>query len=120
MKAIRFHQLGGPEVLALEDAPDPTPPEDGVVLRVRAIGVNFADTRFRRGEYFVRPRFPATPGMEAAGEVVADGARSARRVGERVMALGMNAYAELMAAHDATVYPVPDGLDDAAAAALLV
>jgi NADPH2:quinone reductase len=120
MKAIRFHQLGGPEVLVLEEAPDPSPPEDGVVIRVRAVGMNFADTRFTRGLYFIRPRFPAVPGMEAAGEVVAVGPRSSFAVGQRVMALGMNAYAELMAARDVSVYPLPDGLDPATGAALLV
>jgi NADPH2:quinone reductase len=87
---------------------------------VRAVGVNFADTRFTRGQYFIRPRFPAIPGMEAAGEVVAAGARSAFRAGQRVMALGMGAYAELMAARDGSVYALPDGIDFATGAALLV
>jgi NADPH2:quinone reductase len=107
MKAIRFHELGGPEVLRLEDAPDPSGPN---VIRVRAIGVNFADTRFRVGKYFVRPRFPQIPGMEAAGELVSTGAR--------VMVLGEGAYAELM--NGASVFPMPDGLDFASAAALPV
>jgi NADPH2:quinone reductase len=121
MKAIRFDKLGEPEVLRYEEAPDPAVPDDGVVIRVRAIGVNFADTRYRRGTYFVRPRFPAIPGMEAAGEVVAVGAAGAGfKVGDRVVALGMNAYAELMAAKAATVYAMPDGLDFATAAALPV
>jgi NADPH2:quinone reductase len=107
VKAIRFHELGGPEVLRLEDVPDPTGPN---VIRVRAIGVNFADTRFRLGKYFVRPRFPQIPGMEAAGELVSTGAR--------VMVLGEGAYAELMSAP--TIFPMPDGLGFAEAAALPV
>ena len=108
MKAIRFSALGEPDVLRYEDAPDPATPDDGVVIRVRAVGVNFADTRFRRGTYFVRPRFPAIPGMEAAGEVVAVGANAGGlAVGDRVMAVGMNTYAELMAAKAVTVYPIP-------------
>src|SRR5204862_318560 len=56
----------------------------------------------------------------AAGEVVAAGPRSRHRAGDRVMVLGMNAYAELMAAPDLVVYPMPDGLDFATAAALPV
>jgi NADPH2:quinone reductase len=120
MKAIRFSALGEPDVLRYEDAPDPAPPDDGVVIRVRAAGVNFADTRFRRGTYFVRPRFPAIPGMEAAGEVVAVGPNASFALGDRVVALGMNAYAELMPARGVTVYPIPAGLDFATAAALPV
>lgn len=121
MKAIRFHATGGPEVLRLEDAPDPVPRAGEVLIRVRAAGVNFADTRFRLGTYFVRPRFPAIPGLEAAGEIVALGEGvEERQVGERVMALGANAYAELMVSPAASTYPLPDGLSFEAAAALPV
>jgi NADPH2:quinone reductase len=122
MRAIRFRSIGEPEVLSYdEEVPEPTPPPGGVVVRVRAAGVNFADTRFRRGTYFQRPRFPQIPGMELAGEVVAlgDGA-SGVAVGDRVMGFGQGSYAELAPALAAELYPIPDGLDFATAAALPV
>ncbi|MCC6998361.1 MAG: zinc-binding dehydrogenase [Deltaproteobacteria bacterium] len=119
MKAIRFHEIGEPEVLRLEDVPDPTPPPGAVLIRVRAIGINYADTRFRRGAYFVTPKFPQIPGMEVAGEIAALGDGSAGvAVGDRVMALCADAYAEYVVARPHDLYPIPDGMDFATAAAL--
>jgi len=121
MRAIRFHSLGEPDVLKLEETPDPTPQPGQVVVRVRAAGVNFADTRFRRGTYFVRPRFPQIPGMELAGEVSALGEGvAAFKIGDRVMGLGAGAYAELAPARVDDLVAIPDGLDFATAAALPV
>src|SRR5215510_15384119 len=106
MRAVRFHSLGEPDVLRFEEAPDPTPPPGGVVVRVRGAGVNFADTRFRRGTYFQRPRFPQIPGMELAGEVVALGTGTTGvAVGDRVMGFATNAYAELAPARAEEIYP---------------
>jgi NADPH2:quinone reductase len=119
MKAIRFHAVGGPEVLRLEEIDEPRPKAGEVLIAVRAIGVNFADTRFRRGEYFVRPVFPAIPGMEAAGEVVARGEGvTTVAVGDRVMALGAAAYAERMIARAADCFPMPAALEFERASAL--
>src|SRR5204862_2781677 len=75
MKAIVFSQTGGPEVLTLSDVPKPDVRPGMVLIKVHAIGVNFADTRFRQGTYVVKPKLPDTPGMEAAGviEAVGDG-----------------------------------------------
>lgn len=121
MRAIRFHKLGGPEVLQLEETPEPAPGPGEALLAVRAVGVNFADTHFRKGEYFIRPQFPQVPGMEAAGEIVAVGAGvTGLALGDRVMALGMNAYAERMIVRPNECYRMPDGLDFARAAALPV
>ncbi len=121
MRAIRFHSLGGPEVLRLEDAPDPQPRAGQVIVDVRAVGLNYADTMFTKGQYFVQPKFPAIPGMEAAGIVsaVADDVKDVR-VGDRVMALGASAYAERMVAYAHHVYPIPEGLSFETAAALPV
>ena len=58
MRAIRFHRLGGPEVMQLDEVPRPTPGPGEALLAVKAVGVNFADTHFRKGEYFIRPQFP--------------------------------------------------------------
>ena len=121
MKAIRFSALGEPEVLVLEDIPEPSPSPDEVLLRVRAIGVNFADTRFRRGTYFVRAVFPQIPGMECAGEIEAVGANvQGWKVGDRVMALAANAYAEKLVCRPADLYPMPEGLGFEEAASLPV
>lgn len=121
MRAIRFHSLGGPEVLRVEDVEAPTPKPGQVAIRVHAVGVNFADAHFRKGEYFVKPVFPQIAGMEAAGEVIAVGEGvTSVAVGSRVMALGANAYAEVMVARAAHVYPMPSGLSFEDAAALPV
>jgi NADPH2:quinone reductase len=121
MRAIRFHSVGGPEVLQLDEVDDPAVSAGKVVVRVRAAGVNFADTRFRLGQYFVRPSFPQVAGMEAAGEVeaVGDGVEGVS-VGDRVMVLGANAYAEKMVARPSQLFAMPAGLDFAQAAALPV
>src|ERR1700744_821506 len=95
MKAIVFSAFGDADVLRLEELPDPVAKEGEVVLRVRAAGVNFADTLFRRGQYFVRPVFPQIPGMECAGEVESVGPGvTGWKAGDRAMALAMGSYAE--------------------------
>lgn len=121
MRAIRFHSLGGPEVLQIEDAPEPELKPGHVIIDVRAVGLNYADTMFTKGQYFVQPKFPAIPGMEAAGIVsaVADDVTDVR-LGDRVMALGASAYAECMIAPARSVFPIPDGLSFETAAALPV
>src|SRR5437667_7111796 len=73
MKAIRVHEFGGPEVLRLEEMPDPWPGPGEVVVKLRAIGVNPVDTYIRSGKYPVLPPLPYTPGAEAAGIVEAIG-----------------------------------------------
>lgn len=122
VKAIRFHRLGGPEVLQLEEVPDPQPGEGEVLIRVRAAGVNFGDTMFREGRYLVRPAFPQIPGMEAAGEVEALGAGvTGLQVGDRVMVLGgSGAYAERLVVRPQTCFPLPEGLTFEQGAALPV
>lgn len=120
MRALHFEKVGGPEVLSFGEFPDPPAlgPRE-VQVAVRAAGINFADTMFTRGEYFVRPKLPDVPGMEAAGEVVAVGdAVTSVKLGDRVMALGARAFAERMNAHEGSVYPIPEGLSFEKAAAL--
>ncbi|HXF51014.1 MAG TPA: NAD(P)H-quinone oxidoreductase [Dehalococcoidia bacterium] len=123
MRAIRFHELGGPEVLRYEEAPDPSPGAGEVLVRVRAAGVNYADTMFTRGRYFLQPRFPQIPGLEIAGEVVAlgEGVKGIAP-GDRVMAALANAggYAELVAVPAHHLTRIPDGLGWAEAAAIPV
>src|SRR6201987_6253660 len=88
MKAIRCGAWGAPETLRLEEAESPKLQPHQVRIRVRAAGVNFADTLMVGGRYQVKPPFPFTPGLEAAGEIVEVGAAVADlREGQRVLAM---------------------------------
>jgi NADPH:quinone reductase-like Zn-dependent oxidoreductase len=73
MKAIRVHEFGTPDVLLLEDVPDPQPALGQVVVRVAAVGVNPVEAYVRAGGYAGAPAVPYTPGTDAAGTVVAVG-----------------------------------------------
>ena len=101
MKAIRVHKFGGPEVLQLDEVPDPTPGPGQVVVRVRAAGVNPVDTYVRSGSYAMLPTLPYIPGNDAAGVVEAVGAGVTRfQKGDRVYVVRTTtqlcgAYAEL-------------------------
>src|SRR4051812_49712377 len=87
MKAIRCREWGAPDVLRLEEAQSPTLEPHQVRIRVRAAGVNFADSLMVGGTYQVKPPFPFTPGLEAAGEIVeTGGAGDGLRVGARGLA----------------------------------
>src|SRR3989442_14047 len=109
MKAIVFAQTGGPEVLALSDVPKPEVRSGMVLIKVQAIGVNFADPRFRQGTYVAKPKLPDTPGMEAAGvvEAVGDGVTDVRP-GARVAAFTVKSYAEYCQAPPSMGIPLPD------------
>lgn len=121
LKAVRFHELGGPAVLRYEDVPKPLPQPGEVLIRVAAAGVNYADTLFRQGKYLVRPKLPQIPGLEVAGIIAAvgDGVREFA-VGERVLAITPRGggYAEYATAPASGLLPVPDELEFEAAAAL--
>ncbi len=109
MKAIRFHSLGGPEVLRLEEVEKPRPGEGEALVRILVAGVNFADTLLRRGKYAVEPQLPETPGLEAAGVVEEVGANvDAGLVGRRVALIGRRCYAEYTAVSGSTLIPLPD------------
>src|SRR5947207_5450690 len=91
MKAIRCREWGAPDVLRLEEAQSPSLEPHQVRIRVRAAGVNFADSLMVGGTYQVKPPFPFTPGLEAAGEVVEVGrAVDGVRIGQRVLAVLRN------------------------------
>jgi NADPH2:quinone reductase len=112
MKAIVFAQTGGPEVLALSDVAKPEVRPGMVLVKVHAIGVNFADVRFRQGLYVVKPKLPDTPGMEAAGVVEAVGQGvTGLRVGDRVAAFTVKSYAEFCQAPEPMVIRLPDAVD---------
>ncbi len=75
MKAIRVKEFGGPEVLRLEEVPDPQPGPGQVVVRIKAAGVNPVDTYIRAGIYPRKPPLPYTPGTDGAGMVESVGRR---------------------------------------------
>lgn len=111
MKAIRAHEFGGPEVLRLEDVPEPKPGAGQVLVRVRAAGVNPVDTYIRGGGHAVKPPLPYTPGLDAGGEVEAVGEGVARvRAGDRVYTAGSlsGAYAELAVCDESQVHALPE------------
>ncbi|MFJ8108347.1 zinc-dependent alcohol dehydrogenase family protein [Streptomyces sp. NPDC096132] len=72
-RAVRFHETGGPDVLHLEEIPDPEPVPGEVLIRTRALGLNRAESMFRLGEYGIDPVFPSGLGYEAAGVIEAVG-----------------------------------------------
>ncbi|RZL20151.1 MAG: NADPH:quinone reductase, partial [Sphingomonas sp.] len=72
-KALRFHALGGPEVLRFEDLPTRKPAEGEVLIAVEAVGLNRAESMYYHGEYFEQPSLPSGIGYEAVGRVVAVG-----------------------------------------------
>jgi NADPH2:quinone reductase len=120
MKAIRVHEFGEPEVLKLEDVPDPKPGPGQVVVRVRAIGVNPVETYVRAGRYGPR-QFPYTPGSDCAGEIEAAGPGvAAWKVGDRVYtaSTASGAYAERALCDAGKVFRLPDGVSFEQGAAL--
>jgi NADPH:quinone reductase len=112
MRAVQFDRLGGPEVLSLREVPTPEPTPGTVLVRNRVIAVNFGDLWFIRGQYLVKPRFPDTPGMEAAGivEAVAPDVEDLRE-GMAVAYIGMGAFADFTRIRSSRVIPLPEGAD---------
>ena len=123
MKAIRMHEFGPPEVLRLEEVPDPTPAVGQVVVRVHAAGVNPVETYIRSGTYAHKPPLPYTPGGDAAGIVSSVGGEVTRfQPGDRVYTAGTvsGAYAQLALCNAAQVYPLPPGVSFSQGAGLNV
>ncbi|HEV2786216.1 MAG TPA: zinc-binding dehydrogenase [Solirubrobacteraceae bacterium] len=113
MRAIQMSQYGGPEVLELVELPVPEPGDGEVLIRVVRAGLNFADTHRRTNSYLAKDELPLVPGAEVAG-VRED-------TGERVVALcGSGGYAEYATAPGALTFPVPDGVEDETALALVL
>ena len=120
MKAMRFHQHGGPEVLVYEDVAAPEPGPGEAVVQIEASGLNYIDTYHRDGLYPVE--LPCTPGMEAAGIVARVGAGvSDIKEGDRVAYAGsMGAYAEQATVPAASLVPLPDGVSSEVGAAAML
>jgi len=120
MKAIRVSEVGGPEVLKLEEAPTPAPKEGEALVRIEAAGVNFIDVYHRTGQY--KSALPFTVGMEGAGtiEAVGPGVRDFSP-GDRVGSVNFaGSYAQYATARPERLVRIPEGVTTRQAAAALL
>lgn len=122
-KTVRFHELGGADVLKMEDLPIEEPGVGEVRVKIQAIGLNRAEVMFRQGQYLEQPTLPSRIGVESAGivEAIGPGVTDVQ-AGERVWALSWHqsaqgVYAESAILPTETVFPYPDNLTPSEAAA---
>lgn len=127
MKAILAREFGGPEVLKLEEVPDPVPAAGQVRVRIHAVGVNPYDTYMRAGGYAIKPDLPYTPGADAAGVIDQLGSDvTGWTVGDRVYISGTSigkahgAYAALAVCEPGQVHHLPARISFAQGAGLFV
>jgi NADPH2:quinone reductase len=129
MKAIQIVELSGPDsALRLVDLPEPEPrashplsPGEGVAIEVHAAGVSFPEVLQTRGEYQHKPPLPFVPGSEVAGIVRSAPTEAPVRAGERVAAFCvLGAFAEVAVAPAFLTFPLPDPLDFAQGAGLIL
>ena len=113
MRAVQITRFGGPEVLDVVDLPDPVPGPGQQLYEVSSAGVNFADTHQIENSYLAQQQLPLIPGAEFVGTPVGGG----RRV---VGLLDGGGYAEKVVAHDLLTWPVPDGVTDEQALAVVL
>ena len=121
VKAIRIHKTGGPEVLQVEDITLPQPGPGELLVKNRAIGLNFVDTYFRSGLYPV-PQMPFVPGNEGAGEVLAVGPNVTEfKPGDRVAYVAtLGSYAEERIVAVNSTVPLAEGVSFEAAASMML
>ncbi|MCA2229621.1 quinone oxidoreductase family protein [Nonomuraea aurantiaca] len=112
MRAVRITEFGGPEVVAVHEVPDPQPAPGQTLLHVSRCGVNFADTLLRENAYLTAATLPLVPGSEVVGRT-----EDGRRLAAMIESGG---YAEKVVLREDATFPVPDGVDDVAAVALLI
>jgi len=123
MKAIRVHSFGEPEVLRLEEVPEPKAGPGQVTIRIKAVGVNPLDTYIRAGTYAHKPSLPYTPGSDTAGivEEIGEGVTRLKK-GDRVYTIGTQtgAYAEMAVCAETQAFPLPPVLSFAQGAGIHV
>lgn len=120
MRALVCHRFGDYHDLRVENFPEPQLVSRGVRIAVEFASLSFSISLLIAGKYQVKPPLPFVPGAEVVGRVLetAPGV-TAYRPGQRVLAfLGWGGYAEQAVCHESTVYPLPDGIDSAAALCL--
>jgi NADPH2:quinone reductase len=127
LRAIQITELSGPDdALKLVDVPEPEPttmltPGSGVLVEVQAAGVSFPEVLQTRGEYQLKPPLPFVPGSEVGGVVRSAPDGAAVSPGDRVAAFcGLGGFAEVVAAPEFFCFPLPDELDFAQGAALVL
>jgi len=127
MKAVRVHELGGPEVLRYEDLSDPRPGAGEALVKIEAAGVNFLDIYYRSGFHWGGHRsrsLPYIPGAEAAGTVVEVGPKvKAIKSGDRVaygISNGWGSYAEFYSVPSWHLFKLPHSIDFPTAAAVML
>jgi NADPH2:quinone reductase len=121
MRALQITELSGPaSALALADVPEPEA-GDGVLVDVHAAGVSFPEVLQTRGEYQLKPPLPFVPGSEVAGVVRSAPEGSGLAPGDAVAAFCMlGGFAEVAVAPAFLTFVLPDGLDFAQGAALIL
>lgn len=121
VKAIRVHKVGGPEVLQVEDITLPQPGPGELLVKNRAIGLNFIDTYFRSGLY-AAPQLPFVPGNEGAGEVLAVGPNVTEfKPGDRVAYVAtLGSYAEERVVAVNSTVALPEAVSFEAAASMML
>jgi NADPH2:quinone reductase len=113
MRAVQITRFGGPEVLEIVDVPPPTPGPGQQLYEVSTAGINYADTHQIENSYLSAQELPLVPGAEFVGTPV-DG-------GQRVVGLlDGGGYAQQVVAHDFLTWPVPDGVSDEQALAVVL
>jgi NADPH2:quinone reductase len=120
MKAVRIHAPGGPEVMKLDDVPEPTPKAGEAVVKVDAAGLNYIDVYQRSGLY--KLAMPLTLGLEAGGTVTAVGPGVTEvKVGDKVAYTGVpGAYAQYAAVPAPRLVVLPAGLSTKQGAAMML
>jgi NADPH:quinone reductase len=113
MRAVQITRFGGPEVMDLVDVPEPEPGPGQQLYEVSSSGVNFADTHQIENSYLSAQELPLIPGAEFVGTPVGGGQRV-------VGLLDGGGYAQQVVAHDFLTWPVPDGVSDEQALAVVL
>lgn len=110
MKAVQLKEYGGPEVLNLVNIEKPVPRGHEVLIDIKAIGVNYADTARREGQYVVKTPLPFIPGAEIAGIVAEVGEKVTNvKPGTRIVTLiESGGYAEFALADERALIPIPE------------
>ncbi|MBL8740740.1 MAG: NADPH:quinone oxidoreductase family protein [Myxococcales bacterium] len=122
MRAVRCHELTGPDALRIDELPEPTAGSGEIVIDVKAAGVNFPDVLITQGKYQFKPPPPFIPGGEVAGQVVSVGPGVERfKVGDRVAATMMfGAFAERVVAPADAAIVLPASISFEVGAATLL
>src|SRR3954451_9383782 len=113
MRAVQITRFGGPEVLDVVDVPEPTPGDGQQLYDVSTAGINFADTHQIENSYLAAQQLPLIPGAEFVGTSAGGGQRV-------VGLLDGGGYAEKVVAHDVLTWPVPEGVSDEQALAVVL